>query len=88
MDPPDVPRPRESFTCHKCGATSYHALDVKEGYCGQCHAWTGTLSRARETMRAAYESEVAKQGRPPTSRVFEAEAPSTEPGPSLGSDPG
>lgn len=37
--------PREdppSFTCPKCGMTSYHPTDIKEGYCGNCHDWTGT----------------------------------------------
>ena len=32
----DVP----SFTCPRCGATSHHTMDVKEGYCGRCHDWT------------------------------------------------
>ena len=30
-----------SFTCPQCGATSHHPMDVKEGYCGRCHARTG-----------------------------------------------
>lgn len=30
-----------SFTCPKCGMTSYHRSDVAEGYCGHCHAFTG-----------------------------------------------
>lgn len=29
-----------SFTCPRCGMTSYHPKDVEEGYCGNCHAWT------------------------------------------------
>lgn len=29
-----------SFTCPRCGAISYHPMDVHEGYCGACHDWT------------------------------------------------
>ena len=35
--PPSVP----SFSCPRCGRTSYHPDDVREGYCGACHDWTG-----------------------------------------------
>lgn len=31
-----------SFTCPRCGATSYHPKDVEFGYCGRCHDFTGT----------------------------------------------
>jgi len=30
-----------SFTCPRCGAVSYHPEDVRHGYCGRCHDWTG-----------------------------------------------
>jgi hypothetical protein len=30
-----------SFTCPDCGATSYNRNDIREGYCGRCHDWTG-----------------------------------------------
>lgn len=30
----------DSFTCPKCGRTSYNPNDVSEGYCGNCHDWT------------------------------------------------
>jgi len=30
-----------SFTCPKCGMTSYNPNDIREGYCGNCHTWTG-----------------------------------------------
>lgn len=33
--------PEVSFTCPRCGRTSYHPRDMAEGYCGACHAWTG-----------------------------------------------
>ena len=28
------------FTCPRCGMTSYHPEDIREGYCGHCHNWT------------------------------------------------
>jgi hypothetical protein len=31
-----------SFTCPRCGMTSHNPSDVAEGYCGNCHDWTGT----------------------------------------------
>jgi hypothetical protein len=36
----------ESFTCPRCGITSWNPNDVREGYCGACHAWTGVLAGA------------------------------------------
>lgn len=30
-----------SFTCPVCGRTSYNPTDEREGYCGNCHAFTG-----------------------------------------------
>jgi hypothetical protein len=32
------------FTCPDCGATSYNPNDIREGYCGRCHRWTGVAS--------------------------------------------
>lgn len=32
-----------SFTCPACGKVSYNDGDIREGYCGQCHDWTGTF---------------------------------------------
>lgn len=29
-----------SFTCPVCGMTSYNPNDIREGFCGNCHAWT------------------------------------------------
>lgn len=31
----------QSFTCPVCGRKSYNANDIREGYCGNCHDWTG-----------------------------------------------
>jgi hypothetical protein len=36
---PHIPLPR--FDCPRCGMTSHNANDVREGYCGNCHDWTG-----------------------------------------------
>lgn len=30
----------ERFACPRCGKTSSHPEDVKQGYCGRCHEWT------------------------------------------------
>jgi len=32
--------PQRSFTCPKCGRTSYNPDDVKNEYCGHCHLFT------------------------------------------------
>ncbi len=29
-----------SIACPRCGAVSYNATDVTEGYCSRCHDWT------------------------------------------------
>lgn len=29
------------FTCPLCGMTSHNPKDAREGYCGNCHRWTG-----------------------------------------------
>lgn len=29
-----------SITCPRCGMTSFHPMDIKEGYCNNCHDWT------------------------------------------------
>jgi hypothetical protein len=29
----------ESFTCPRCGRTSYHPMDVANRYCGACHVF-------------------------------------------------
>jgi hypothetical protein len=28
-----------SFKCPTCGAVSYNDHDIRERYCGRCHAW-------------------------------------------------
>jgi hypothetical protein len=48
-DPDRAPDGRLSFTCPVCGRTSRHPDDVREGYCGACHAWTGEDGGGEET---------------------------------------
>lgn len=33
--------PATVFTCHRCGATSWHPEDRAQGYCGACHDFVG-----------------------------------------------
>lgn len=41
-----TPSPADwSFTCPVCTATSHHPDDVRYGYCGRCHAYTGDTIR-------------------------------------------
>lgn len=40
-----------SFTCPVCGMVSYSLDDVREGYCGNCHAFTGVFGRSGEEAR-------------------------------------
>lgn len=34
----------ESITCGICSRTSHHPEDVRQGYCGNCHAFTARCS--------------------------------------------
>jgi hypothetical protein len=36
----EVGLPPDRITCPVCGMTSYHPVDIREGYCGNCHDWT------------------------------------------------
>ena len=44
-----------SITCPVCGKTSYHPMDIAEGYCGYCHRWT---SEPADTV--GHETKMAK----------------------------
>lgn len=37
----------ESYTCPKCGMTSYHPEDIKHKYCGNCHMTREEVMRER-----------------------------------------
>ncbi len=43
----DVSQHQPSFTCPVCKRTSYSPDDIREGYCGNCHDWTGTPTSAQ-----------------------------------------
>ncbi len=36
---PETADAPESVTCPRCGCTSHHPTDVREQYCGRCHAF-------------------------------------------------
>lgn len=38
-------KPVEAFVCPVCHKVSHHPDDVAEGYCGNCHSFTGERSR-------------------------------------------
>ena len=48
---------RVTFTCPRCGMTSGHPMDVQEGYCGNCHDWTGKGVVERPDENADHEDE-------------------------------
>lgn len=40
-DPIGHPMPDQpSITCPRCGFTSFHPEDIRQGYCGRCNWWT------------------------------------------------
>jgi hypothetical protein len=41
---------RPSITCPACGKTSYHPKDVENGYCVNCHAFTGEQRPAQDYL--------------------------------------
>lgn len=44
-----MPSP-DSFTCPACGMTSHNPDDVAQGYCGNCHDFTGPRKALTETV--------------------------------------
>lgn len=42
--------PPAVFTCPRCGASSAHPRDIREGYCGNCHDWTGGQEWCARTL--------------------------------------
>lgn len=63
----------DSITCPRCLHTSYNPNDVREGYCGYCHDWTG----GNAVRPSAASAEVDRLGRSPlpVSRVSASPAP-------------
>ena len=54
----------ESFTCPKCGRTSHHPDDVREGYCGACHDWTGPQTRVEDPFNRSDTPGLRVQAQP------------------------
>lgn len=42
-----------SFTCPVCRMTSHHPEDERQGYCGNCHDFTGEKTRWEALGEAA-----------------------------------
>lgn len=47
---------QESYTCPKCGMTSYHPEDIKNQYCGNCHTTQGMVDFSKMTEGEALYS--------------------------------
>lgn len=45
------------FTCPRCGKTSYHPEDLRHGYCGACHAFTGVAESFHSVLATAFETD-------------------------------
>lgn len=51
--------PDRRFQCPRCGARSSHPEDIANGYCGACHAFTGsTAERWVDTLSCGHEQTV------------------------------
>lgn len=46
------------FTCPKCLAVSHHPEDVRQGYCGRCHDFTGIYAGDTPTRLAAEQARI------------------------------
>jgi len=51
LRPLDVPAILASFTCSRCGRVSYHTEDLRQGYCGACHDFTGAAPAGGHTCK-------------------------------------
>lgn len=57
-----------SFTCPRCERTSWHPDDVREGYCGACHDWTGGIPVVFQACAGCGAAVACRLGEPaPTS---------------------
>ena len=41
---PGRPQEAQAVVCPRCEMISFHPDDIREGYCGNCHDWTGTAT--------------------------------------------
>ncbi len=57
-----------SITCPVCGRTSHNPNDVREGFCGACHAWTGAAEHMVHSVPFEIEQDMYydRQGHPIT----------------------
>jgi protein-arginine kinase activator protein McsA len=52
-----------SITCPRCGMTSYNPNDIRERYCGNCHAYHDDIAMAQREVEAlvrAFPKETAE----------------------------
>jgi hypothetical protein len=57
------PLPR--ITCPDCLRTSYHPMDISQGYCGYCHWWTSDPTLAGENPNRTVRTESPPEGEAP-----------------------
>lgn len=56
-----------SFTCPICNRTSYHPMDIQEGYCASCHQWTGDVKSSAALEEGLGLTTHRKSSKSPTS---------------------
>jgi hypothetical protein len=45
-----------AITCPVCDMTSHNPNDIENGYCGNCHAYTGTVNPMMQAKRMVDEA--------------------------------
>lgn len=50
--------PHQSFVCPRCGAISHQATDANEGYCNECHDFTGDEAEQLAMLPALNRAEL------------------------------
>ena len=55
-----------AFTCPRCAMTSHNAHDIHEGYCGNCHDWTGAVAELLGSPDIGAAIHYDRQGQPIT----------------------
>ena len=61
----------EAIKCPECGMVSFNPNDVREGYCGNCHAFT-----AGEVMQVATDKSRRVRPKPCASCPYRCDVPS------------
>ena len=67
------------IVCPKCGMVSHHPMDVKERYCGNCHAFHDDLMRTQTRLRVGKDpkaviEEFCRMARPLMRRFMPADS--------------